>query len=243
MATLERGPRRRRGGGDGSPLPVGEEKVRRVRSMFDAIAPRYDLLNRLMTFGLDRGWRSAAVKALGLPPGSVVLDVACGTGDFCRELEARGLRANGFDNSGGMLERARTNAPLVQADALALPVARSVADGVTCGFALRNVADLERLFSEFTRVLRPGGRIALLEVAEPRLGVVRVFHHLYFHGVVPLIGGLLSDKDAYRYLPRSTAYLPPSPELLSMLGCAGFRDCRIQLVGLGAAQIITGSRT
>ena len=241
MGILKRGPRLRNGSA-ASPLPVGEEKVRRVRSMFDAIAPRYDLLNRLMTFGLDRGWRRAAVKGLGLPPGSSVLDVACGTGDFCRELAAGGLRASGFDNSGGMLERARTDVPLVQADALALPVAHGVADGVTCGFALRNVADLERLFSEFSRVLRPGGRIALLEVAEPPPGVVRVFHHLYFHRVVPLIGGLLSDKDAYRYLPRSTAYLPPGPELLSMLGRAGFGDCGIRLVGLGAAQIITGSR-
>ncbi|MDQ3785459.1 MAG: ubiquinone/menaquinone biosynthesis methyltransferase [Actinomycetota bacterium] len=243
MATLALGPRRRGGGGDGAPLPVGEEKVRKVRSMFDAIAPRYDLLNRIMTLGLDRGWRRAGVEALGLPPASVVLDVACGTGDFCRELEARGFRANGFDNSGGMLGRARTAAPLVQADALALPVAGGAADGVTCGFALRNVAGLERLFFELARILRPGGRIAILEVAEPRLRIVRAFHHLYFHRVVPLIGGLLSDRDAYRYLPRSTAYLPPSPELLSMLERAGFRDCRIRLVGLGAAQIISGSRT
>ncbi len=241
MATLARG-RRRGDGGNGPSLPVGEEKVRRVRSMFDAIAPRYDLLNRLMTFGLDRGWRKAAVKGLGLPPGSVVLDVACGTGDFCRELEGKGLRASGFDNSSGMLERARTHAPLVQADALALPVGDGRADGVTCGFALRNVADLERLFAEFTRVLRPAGRIALLEVAEPRLRIVRWFHRLYFHRVVPLIGGLLSDRDAYRYLPRSTAYLPPSSELLALLGHAGFGDCRVRFVGLGAAQIITGSR-
>ncbi len=241
MATLARGPRRE-DGDKGPPLPVGEEKIRRVRSMFDAIAPRYDLLNRLMTFGLDRGWRRAAVTALGLPPGSVVLDVACGTGDFCRELEALDLQASGFDNSSGMLERARTDAPLVQADALALPVANGRADGVTCGFALRNVADLERLFAEFARALRPGGRIALLEVAEPRRGIVRRFHRLYFHRVVPLIGGLLSDRDAYRYLPRSTAYLPPSPELLTMLGRAGFDDCRARPVGLGAAQIIMGSR-
>jgi len=241
VVTLRRTSRSRKGSSP-APLPVGDEKVRRVRSMFDAIAPRYDLLNRLMTFGLDRGWRRAAVEALGLPPGSSVLDVACGTGDFCRELEAGGLRASGFDNSGGMLFRARTDAPLVQADALSLPVGESVADGITCGFALRNVADLERLFSEFSRVLRVGGRIALLEVAEPRLGIVRAFHRLYFHRVVPLIGGLLSDKDAYRYLPRSTAYLPPGPEILSMLERAGFGECRIRLIGLGAAQIITGSR-
>lgn len=239
MATLARS--RRDGGADS--LPVGEEKVRRIRAMFDAIAPRYDLVNRVMTFGLDRLWRRASVRALELTPGSAVLDVACGTGDFCRELEANGFRPSGFDMSLGMLERARTSAPLVQADALTLPVASGVADGITCGFALRNVADLDRLVGEFARVLRPAGRIALLEVAEPRLPFVRAVHHLYFHRVVPVIGGLLSDKDAYRYLPRSTAYLPPGAELLSMLARAGFRDCRIRPVGLGAAQIITGSRS
>lgn len=242
MATLERRPHPSHDGRAGGPLPVGDEKVRRVRSMFDAIAPRYDLVNRVMTFGLDRGWRRASVKGLNLPPGSVVLDVACGTGDFCRELEANGHWASGFDMSWGMLARARTWAPLVQADALALPVAAGVADGITCGFALRNVADLDRLLSEFARVLRPGGRIALLEVARPRRGLVRAVHHLYFHRVVPVIGGLLSDRDAYRYLPRSTAYLPSGPHLLSMLERAGFSDCSIRPVGLGAAQIITGSR-
>ncbi|HLI55660.1 MAG TPA: class I SAM-dependent methyltransferase, partial [Actinomycetota bacterium] len=124
------------------PLPRGEEKVRAVQSMFDAIAPRYDLLNRILTFGMDVGWRKRTVADLVLAGGSVVLDLACGTGDFCRELQKAELKPIGFDNSAGMLAAARTTAPLVLADALQLPVADGAADGITCGFALRNVVDL-----------------------------------------------------------------------------------------------------
>lgn len=223
-------------------LPTGEEKVRAVRAMFDAIAPRYDLVNRVMTFGMDVGWRRRTVAALGLEPGSLVLDVGCGTGDLCRELHRAGYRAVGFDISLGMLKAAHAAAPLVQADALALPVGASSADGITCGFTLRNVVDLKRLFAEFARVVRPAGRIALLEVAEPRTKVLRWGHRLYFRQIVPLIGGVLSDREAYRYLPRSTAYLPPVPELLVMLSEAGFESVERRLLSLGAAQIITGSR-
>lgn len=225
-----------------SRLPAGEEKVRAVRAMFDAIAPRYDLVNRVMTFGMDLGWRRRTVAGLGLPPGSLVLDVACGTGDFCRELQAAGHRAAGFDLSAGMLAAARTSAPLVLADALALPVRSGSADGATCGFALRNVASLERLLAELARVVRPGGRIGLLEVAQPDSRLLRLGHRLYFHRVVPLIGGLLSDREAYRYLPRSTAYLPPNPRLIEMLQEAGLPDARSRLLSLGAAQMITGTR-
>ncbi|HEY2665926.1 MAG TPA: class I SAM-dependent methyltransferase, partial [Actinomycetota bacterium] len=162
----------------GFPLPTGQEKVRAVRSMFDAIAPRYDLLNRILTFGMDTGWRRRTVADLGLPAGSLVLDLACGTGDFCNDLVAAGLRAVGFDNSAGMLSAATTAAPLVLADALRLPVPDASADGVTCGFALRNVSDLDRFFGEVARVVRPGGRIGLLEVAEPRWRPARMVHGL-----------------------------------------------------------------
>lgn len=224
-------------------LPTGEEKVRAVRAMFDAIAPRYDLVNRVMTFGMDVGWRRRTVAALGLEPGSLVLDVGCGTGDLCRELHRAGYRAVGFDISLGMLKAAHAAAPLVQADALALPVGASSADGITCGFTLRNVVDLNRLFAEFARVVRPAGRIALLEVAEPRTKVLRWGHHLYFRQIVPLIGALLSDREAYRYLPRSTAYLPPIPELLRILSGAGFEEVERTLLSLGAAQLITGTRS
>jgi demethylmenaquinone methyltransferase / 2-methoxy-6-polyprenyl-1,4-benzoquinol methylase len=223
-------------------LPSGDAKVAWVRTMFDSIAPRYDLLNRVLTFGLDVGWRRAAVAALDLERGALVLDVACGTGDLCRDLRRAGYEPIGFDFSAGMLAAARTDAPLVQADALALPVADACARGVTCGFALRNVADLGRLFDEFARVLEPGGRVSLLETAEPTSRALRASHRLYFRAVVPAVGGLLSDREAYRYLPRSSAYLPVTETLLAMLGERGFRDVRRRELGLGAAQLISGQR-
>ncbi len=226
----------------GDELPTGPEKVKAVQTMFDAIAPRYDLLNRILTFGMDSGWRRRTVADLGLPAGSLVLDLACGTGDFCNDLRSAGLTAVGFDNSAGMLAAATTTAPLVLADAMRLPIPDASADGVTCGFALRNVADLGTFFGEVARVLRPGGRIGLLEVAEPKWRPARLVHGMYFRRVVPLIGGLLSDRAAYRYLPASTAYLPEPSEMLAMLHDAGFPDARRRLLFLGAAQLIVGTR-
>jgi demethylmenaquinone methyltransferase / 2-methoxy-6-polyprenyl-1,4-benzoquinol methylase len=222
--------------------PAAEDKARAVRSMFDSIAHRYDLVNRVMTFGLDVGWRRRAVRELQLDRGAVVLDVACGTGDFCRELLRAGKVAVGLDFSAGMLAVARTDAPLVQGDALSLPVAPGSLDGITCGFALRNVADIGLLLGEFARGLRTGGRIAVLEVAEPVPGLLRAGHGLYFKKVVPVIGGLLSDRSAYRYLPESAAYLPPPEELVRIIEVAGFTDVRRTALALGAAQLLTGTR-
>ena len=224
-----------------SPLPRPDEKSGAVRSMFDRIAPRYDLINRLMTFGQDVRWRRRAVAKLRLPYGAVVLDVACGTGDLCREIDDAGFRAVGADFSFGMLSAARTSAPLVQADAMNLPFTDASVDGITCGFALRNVVDIERVFAEFARVTRPRGRLAILEVDEPTGALTRTGHHVYFHRVVPFVGGLLSDKDAYRYLPESTAYLPPTATLLAMLKQAGF-DAEAEKLMMGATQLVTGTR-
>src|SRR5687768_1893159 len=154
-------------------LPQGAEKQRMVRAMFDAIAPRYDLVNRIMTFRLDVRWRKRTVRSLTLPAGSRVLDLACGTGDLCRDLVREGHRPLGIDFSFGMLAAARTEAPLVQADALQLPFPDASADGATCGFALRNFVDLGSFLTELARVIRPGGRIALLEVGEPTNPVLR----------------------------------------------------------------------
>ncbi len=225
------------------PLPEGERKVAAVRSMFDSIATRYDLVNRVMTFGMDVAWRKRTVATLGLPPGSFVLDIACGTGDLCRTLEANGYRAVGLDISAGMLRAARTDAPLVQADALALPIPDGVLDGITCGFALRNVMSLDDLFNEMARVLRSGGRLALLEVAQPDTAWMRAGHSIYFNKVVPLVGGLLSDRAAYSYLPRSAAYLPPREDMLTLLRDQGFESVASGALPLGAAQVITGTRT
>jgi demethylmenaquinone methyltransferase/2-methoxy-6-polyprenyl-1,4-benzoquinol methylase len=224
------------------PLPQGEEKARAVRDLFDTISDRYDLVNRVMTFGMDVGWRRRAIRELRLPGGTLVADLACGTGDFCRELEGNGYRAVGFDFSFGMLASARTRAPLAQADILHLPLADGTVAGVTCGFALRNVVDLRALFAETARVVREGGRVAFLETAEPASRVMRTGHHVYFHRVVPVIGGMLSDREAYAYLPRSTAYLPEPSELLRLLRDAGFPDARRIALAGGIAQLLVGTR-
>ena len=223
-------------------LPQGEEKARVVRRLFDSISPRYDLVNRVMTFRMDVGWRRRAVRELHLPRGARVFDLACGTGDLCVELERAGYMPVGFDFSFGMLANARTPAPLVQADALRLPVRDASADGVTCGFALRNVVSLEGLFAELGRVVRPGGAIALLDASRPDNPVMRAGHAVYFQRVVPVVGGLLSSREAYSYLPRSMAYLPPPHEMLRMLADAGFPSARrLQLSG-GITQLFLGTR-
>jgi demethylmenaquinone methyltransferase / 2-methoxy-6-polyprenyl-1,4-benzoquinol methylase len=225
-----------------SALPPDHDKAAAVQSMFDRIAVRYELVNRIMTLGLDSGWRRRTVELLRLPRGSLVVDVACGTGDFCRVLERAGHCAVGVDFSAGMLAAARTSAPLLQADVLRLPLRDDSVDGVTCGFALRNVVDIGALFDEFARVTRSGGRIAILEVAQPESRPVRWGHALYFTRLVPLIGGLLSDRAAYRYLPESTAYLPGRDALVELARHSGFADAHSTLITMGAAQILAGTR-
>jgi demethylmenaquinone methyltransferase/2-methoxy-6-polyprenyl-1,4-benzoquinol methylase len=226
----------------GAELPIGERKARAVEEMFDKIAPRYELVNRLMTFGLDAGWRRRAVRELRLDPGDRVVDLGCGTGDLCRVLGRAGLRAVGVDMAAGMLARAHTAAPLVRADALQLPLGDASIDGAVSGFALRNVVDIGACFREAARVIRPGGRAVFLEVSEPPNPVVRWAHAVYFRRIVPMVGGLLSDRSAYRYLPASTAYLPSPEELLRMMAEAGFVGCRRVQLGMGAAQLLIGTR-
>jgi demethylmenaquinone methyltransferase/2-methoxy-6-polyprenyl-1,4-benzoquinol methylase len=228
---------------DRDSLPQGEEKVEAVRQMFDAIAPRYDLVNRLMTLRLDIRWRRLAVRSLELSPGAVVADLASGTGDLCVELARQHLRPLSVDLSFGMLHADRSGAPRAQADILRLPFPDAALDGVTCGFALRNLVDLGVYFDELGRAVRPGGRIALLDVATPPNPVLRWGHRIYFGRVVPLIGGLLSDPAAYRYLPRSVAYLPPPAEILARLRSAGFTTVQRRLLSGGITQLITATRT
>ncbi|MDX2379625.1 MAG: ubiquinone/menaquinone biosynthesis methyltransferase [Acidimicrobiia bacterium] len=228
---------------DTAQLPEGDEKVAAVRDMFDAIAPRYDRLNRIISFRLDVRWRKRAVSDLALPVGSRVLDLASGTGDLCIDLAANGLRPLSMDLSYGMLAADRSGVPRVQADILHLPVPDGTVDGVTCGFALRNLADLPEFFAELARVLRPEGRIALLDVGIPDNRVVRWGNGIYFGKVVPRIGALLSDGAAYRYLPKSVAYLPSSEEMCTQLRTAGFEAVtHAQLTG-GLTQLLSGTRT
>jgi len=227
---------------DRDDLPEGDDKVVAVREMFDAIAPRYDLVNRIMTLRLDVRWRRRAVRELGLPAGSLILDLASGTGDLCRDLERADLRPYSVDVSLGMLAADRSGAPRVQADILRLPVPDAAVDGATCGFALRNLVDLEAFFNELARVIRPGGRIALLDVGVPRHRLIRWGNAIYFGRLVPRIGGLLSDPAAYRYLPRSVGYLPAADELVRMLRAAGFPDAHHRELSGGITQLMTGTR-
>jgi len=227
---------------DRDSLPEGADKAAMVQSMFDAIAPRYDLVNRIMTFRLDVRWRRRAVRDLALPAGSRVLDLASGTGDLCIDMRRAGLDPVSMDLSFGMLSNDRSGAPRAQADILRLPVPDGSVDGIMCGFALRNLVDLDMFFRECARAIRPGGRVALLDVGVPHNPLVRFGNSIYFGRIVPRIGALLSDGPAYRYLPRSVAYLPPREELVAKLRAAGFGDARHTQLSGGLTQLMVGTR-
>ena len=227
---------------DRDTLPEGAEKQQAVREMFDAIAPRYDMVNRIMTFRLDVSWRRKTVRSLALPAGSTVIDLASGTGDLCVDLRTAGYVPISIDLSYGMLAADRSGEPRMQADILRLPIPDASIDGVTCGFALRNLLDLPRFFDDLDRVTRSGGRIALLDVGVPKSKVLRFGNNIYFGKVVPKIGALLSDGAAYRYLPRSVAYLPEPAEMLAMLKAAGFADAEHRYLSGGLTQQLIGTR-
>ena len=226
-------------------LPTGDEKRIRVRDMFDRIAPRYDALNRVMSLGLDQRWRRRALDKIEAGADDLVLDLACGTGDFCELAAERGARVIGVDFALQMLRRAKIRGldfSFVQADAEWLPFRTSSVDVVTCGFALRNFVVLDAVMREIARILKPGGRVALIDVDRPSWAPLRAAHSLYFDRIVPLVGGLFSDRKAYQYLPQSTAYLPPPDELKTMLSAAGFLEVDREILLLGSAQILTGVR-
>jgi len=221
-------------------LPRPAEKAALVRAMFDRIAPRYQRLNTVLTFGLDRGWRRAAIAAAQLHAGDLVVDVACGTGDLAALAAAAGARAIGVDFAPAMLARAcGRGAALVRGDAAALPLRPACADAVTCGFALRNVVEIDAVLAEAGRVLRPGGRLVLLEIAAPHGAALRWLHRAYFHRLVPFIGGLLAERPAYAYLPASESYLPDEGTLRMLVESAGFVDVERLLLGAGSVQLVT----
>lgn len=224
-------------------LPADEDKTAYVQTMFDAIAHRYDLVNRLITFGLDRRWRMRAIADLHLARGAIILDLGCGTGDLLREASAQGLQAFGLDLSFEMLASARSVAsPRVQADASALPICSGSIDGIVSGFALRNFTDQRAVIEEAARVLRPGGPIVFLEVDQPDNLLLRFGHSLWFNHAVPAIGAIFSVASAYRYLPKSITYLPSDSSLAEMLRDAGFIEVsKVRLQG-GLAQLVIAKR-
>lgn len=211
-----------------------------VRDMFDRITPVYDLMNRVMTLGLDRRWRRLAAAA-AVRPGDCVLDACCGTGDLALADLAAGGAVTGLDFSPRMLERARAKSAAVEwvrGDALALPFADGAFDAATIGFGVRNLSDLERGLCELRRVLRPGGRLACLEITRPT-GALRPFFRVWFEGVVPLLGRLIPGGEAYAYLPASVRRFPGPEELAAICARAGFSQIRWRMLGGGIVALHT----
>ena len=209
--------------------------------MFDRIAPRYDLMNRLMTAGLDGVWRREAARAV-VRPGDRVLDLCCGTGDLALAGREAGGDVTAVDFSGPMLERARPKSPEItwlEADALHLPLADDSFDAVTIGFGLRNVASAEQGLAEMRRVLKPGGRLAVLDVTRPR-GLLALFYRIWFDALIPAVGKLLPGGAAFTYLPASVRRFPEPRELASLLEETGFEQIRWRLFAGGIVALHTG---
>jgi demethylmenaquinone methyltransferase/2-methoxy-6-polyprenyl-1,4-benzoquinol methylase len=214
-----------------------------VRAMFDRITPVYDAMNRVMTAGLDRRWRRLTAEAV-VQPADHVLDACCGTGDLALAAEREGGRVTGLDFSERMLERARAKSRTVdwvQGDVTAMPFEDASFDAATVGFGIRNVADLEDALRELARVLRPGGRLGILEITQPR-GLLRPFFRVWFDRVVPLLGRVLPGGAAYTYLPASVRRFPGPADLAAALDRAGFEAITWRLLAGGIVAIHTGTR-
>lgn len=227
-----------------------EIKARAVREMFSSIAHRYDFLNHLLSFGMDIRWRKRAVRCFGGLESKRILDVACGTGDLAIALAGAGAEVVGGDFSGemiaigeekvtrkGLSDRVR----LERADALNLPYADAEFDGVTCAFGVRNFADLDRGLREMARTMKKGGRVVILEFTTPANPFMAALYRLYFTGILPVIGGIVSGrKSAYEYLPDSVYKFPAPPELAARMEAAGFANVAHIPLTLGICGIHTG---
>jgi len=237
---------------EAQPQRDSEQFAEQVRTMFDRISGVYDLMNSAMTAGLHHRWRQRAVDLAQVEPGSDALDVCCGTGDLALELRGRigpDGRVVGCDFSEPMLEIARRKAgerglgvEFAWADALDLPYGERSFDAVTIGFGARNLADLDKGLAEMARVLRPGGRLVILEIITPTREPLASFYGIWFDQIVPLLGNLVGDPYAYSYLPESVRSFPEPRELAARMDAAGFERIRWLLTAGGIIAIHGGTR-
>lgn len=230
------------------------DKGRRIREMFDGIAPRYDLLNRLLSLGIDRRWRTFAVRQLQVPEQGRVLDIATGTGDVALEIARRtpaSVRIVGEDFTQGMLVRGREKIAaspyaeriqLVNAPCEAIPHPADCFDGITIAFGIRNVVDRPAGLREMCRVLKPGGRAVILEFSHPRSRLFREIYYFYFRRLLPLIGGLLSRRSAYQYLPDSVLEFPDQQQFREMMAAAGFVNLNAYDLTGGIVTVYVGEK-
>jgi len=230
------------------------EKGRGIRDMFDKIAPRYDLLNRLLSLGIDQRWRRFAVRQLSIPKNGRVLDIATGTGDVALEIGRqtdRSVKIVGSDFTQGMLvlgqekiseSSYRDRIVLVNAPCEEMPHPSGVFDGITIAFGIRNVVDRQKGLCEMARVLKPGGRAVILEFATPRNSVFRAIYFFYFLKVLPWLGGLISQRSAYQYLPDSVLEFPDRETFKAMMEEAGFVDVKVHDLTGGIAAVHVGTR-
>jgi demethylmenaquinone methyltransferase/2-methoxy-6-polyprenyl-1,4-benzoquinol methylase len=217
--------------------------------MFDRIAGRYDVMNSVMSVGLHHGWRARTVDMVQVGPGESALDVCCGTGDLTLELRRRIRgRVVGLDFSAPMLELAAGKSAAagaavewIQGNALELPFADATFDAATVGFGVRNVADLPRAISEMVRVVRPGGRVAILEITTPQRPPLKWFFSVWFDRIVPLLGTVAGAREAYTYLPSSVRRFPPAHKLAELMHSAGLRDVRYVVLAGGIVAIHSGA--
>ena len=223
-----------------------ENQARAIRDMFSAIAPRYDFLNRLLSLGIDQGWRRTLARMAIVREPAAILDVACGTGDISLVLrrKAPGARIVGLDFSPAMLdlaqvkiERAQADIELVAASAEEIPFPDADFDLLTIAFGIRNVVDKKKALTEFYRVLKPQGRLAVLEFSQPQVAWLRALYNFYFFKILPLIGGLFARRSAYSYLPESVAKFPSQDEFKAWLKESGFQRCRYHSLTFGIATL------
>jgi demethylmenaquinone methyltransferase/2-methoxy-6-polyprenyl-1,4-benzoquinol methylase len=238
----------------GVATPEEVEFATQVRGMFDRIAGVYDLMNTAMTAGLHHRWRERAADRTELGPGDVALDACCGTGDLAFELARRvepGGRVIGSDFAEQMLDLARRKAGergidsvrFEFGDAMALSYDDETFDAVTVGFGVRNLADLDRGIGELARVLKPGGRLVILEITNPRRPPLSTFFSLWFDRVVPILGTLAGDRDAYTYLPESVKRFPAPEGLAMIMDRAGLEGIRYTVLAGGIIAIHSGTKT